>query len=333
VINGLWCFLIKKVNNLSRLTNGRWLLARVYYEIKPLIPRSLQICWRKLLIPLVEKKYQHIWPIDNRAGTKPKGWRGWPDNKKFAFVLTHDVDTVKGEDRCLELMRLDKNAGFKSAFYFVPGRVTRSQEIFAQLKKNGFEVGVHGLFHDGKLFISRKQFQKRVPIINNFLLKWGAVGFRGDCMHHELGWIHDLNIRYDCSTFDVDPFEPQPDGMTSIFPIGVESPITGNRYIELPYTLPQDFMLFVIMRQKNIDIWKKKLDWVAANGGMAMVIAHPDYMNFESTRPAMDEYSAAFYQEFLAYVKTKYDNQFWHALPSEVAKYVVANDSVPTLSI
>jgi hypothetical protein len=92
----------------------------------------------------------------------------------------------------------------------------------------------------------------------------------------------------------------------------------------LPYTLPQDFTLFIIMRKKNIDLWKKKLDWVAATGGMALVITHPDYMNFEGDRLALDEYKVDLYMDFLEYIKHKYGNLFWHALPSEVARYWIS---------
>ena len=317
---------------MSGFINKRKLFSRVYYEIKPAIPRSLQITWRRLLIPFAARRYRDTWPITNRAGIKPVGWKGWPENKKFAFVLTHDVDTAKGEKRCLDLMKLDKEAGFKSSFYFVPGRVRQAATIIPELKKNGYEVGVHGLFHDGKLFKSRKIFRERAVCINGFLSKWQAAGFRAECMHHNLGWIHDLNILYDASTFDVDPFEPQPDGMATIFPFKVKSPISGKCYVELPYTLPQDFTLFIIMLEKNVNIWKKKLDWIAAKGGMAMVINHPDYMNFGNARLAIDEYPAALYLEFLTYIKQKYGTQYWHALPSEIAKYVISNDSVLELS-
>jgi hypothetical protein len=46
-------------------------------------------------------------------------------------------------------------------------------------------------------------------------------------------------------------------------------------YVELPYPLPQDFTLFTVMREKDIDIWKKKLDWIVEKGGMALLITHP----------------------------------------------------------
>ena len=77
------------------------------------------------------------------------------------------------------------------------------------------------------------------------------------------------------------PFEPQPDGVSTIFPFTVKNGGPEKSYIELPYTLPQDFLLFVLMRETTIDIWKRKLDWIAEKGGMALLIAHPDYMNME----------------------------------------------------
>jgi hypothetical protein len=45
-----------------------------------------------------------------------------------------------------------------------------------------------------------------------------------------------------------------------------------RHYVELPYTLPQDSTLFLVLRELNNDIWKHKLDWIAMNGGMALVI-------------------------------------------------------------
>ncbi len=140
-------------------------------------------------------------------------------------------------------------------------------------------------------------------------------------MHHDLMWIHDLNILYDASTFDVDPFEPQPDGVGTIFPFIVKNELSGKGYVELPYTLPQDFTIFILMRQKNIDIWKRKLDWIAKNGGMALVITHPDYMNIEGSKLSIDEYPVGYYLDFLSYIKDRYENQYWDALPNEIAQF------------
>jgi hypothetical protein len=58
----------------------------------------------------------------------------------------------------------------------------------------------------------------------------------------------------------------------------------GKGYVELPYTLPQDFMLFIIMQEKNIDIWKRKIDWLAEKRAMILVDTHPDFMDFDNKK-------------------------------------------------
>ena len=65
-----------------------------------------------------------------------------------------------------------------------------------------------------------------------------------------------LNMEYDASTFDTDPFEPESDGVGTVFPFWVPGP-EGAGYVELPCTLVQDFSLFVVLREPNIDVWKR----------------------------------------------------------------------------
>ena len=66
---------------------------------------------------------------------------------------------------------------------------------------------------------------------------------------------------------------------------------------------------------------KRKLDWIAENGGMALVITHPDYMNFTRKKLGINEYPVKFYEELLEYIKTKYEGQYWHVLPKEIARF------------
>lgn len=299
----------------------------MYYRIKPFIPRWLQIFLRRLIIHQKKALYHKIWPINEKAAKLPYGWGGWPHNKKFALILTHDVEYSKGQEKCIKLAELEKELGFRSAFNFVPKRYYVSPEIRKYLGENGFEVGVHGLYHDGRLYSSRRIYQKRAVEINKYLKEWGAVGFRAPSMHHNLDWNCMLNIEYDASTFDTDPFEPQSDGIETIFPVKIENcPIRTsdykyNGYIELPYTLSQDFALFIILREKNIDTWKKKLDWIVEKGGMALLNTHPDYMNFEGGPCKMDEYPYDYYKAFLETIKTDYKDKYWHVLPKEMARY------------
>jgi hypothetical protein len=145
-------------------------------------------------------------------------------------------------------------------------------------------------------------------------------------MHRNLIWLHDLNIEYDCSTFDTDPFEPQPEGVRTIFPFYVNGHEGRNGYVELPYTLPQDLTVFSIMRYTSIDIWKRKLDWIVEKGGMALLSAHPDYMNFDGIRLKPDEYAADHYEEFLRYVKERYEGAYWHVTPRRLAQFWARHD-------
>ncbi|GAB6194008.1 hypothetical protein JCM39068_37600 [Desulfocastanea catecholica] len=267
-----------------------------------------------------------IWPIDVGTATPPANWAGWPDNKKFALVLTHDVDTQKGYDNATALMKVDQDMGFRAAFNFVPERdYSPSPQFRQQFESNGFEIGVHDLKHDGKLFKSETTFTKGAEQINRYLKEWASKGFRSGAMHCNLDWIHQLHIEYDASTFDTDPFEPKPESRRTIFPFWVEPNGLGNGFVELPYTLPQDFTLFVLMQEKSIAIWKQKLDWVVEQGGMALVLTHPDYMNFGEDALGQEEYPVHYYIELLEYIRSKYEGQYWHALPREISGFMREN--------
>ena len=258
------------------------MLKKIFYLIKPIVPRRLQIYLRQVLVKKQVEKYSDIWPVFPGSEKKPAGWKGWPDNKKFALVLTHDVEWRKGHDRCRATLNLEKSLGFKSSFNFVPERYTVDKELRDFILSEGFEVGIHGLNHDGKLFQNKRIFSERAKKINQYLKDWSCDGFRAPAMHHNLEWIGELEIKYDLSTFDTDPFEPQPDGVGTIFPFWVEGKNRNSRYLELPYTLVQDFTLFVLMKKKSPAIWLDKLDWISEKGGMALVNVHPDYLNFNN---------------------------------------------------
>ena len=54
---------------------------------------------------------------------------------------------------------------------------------------------------------------------------------------------------------------------------------------------------------------------------MALLNSHPDYMNFDGLKCGIEEYPATYYEEFLAYVKGKYEGQYWHTLPRDMARF------------
>jgi hypothetical protein len=282
---------------------------------------------RRARARILEARTRDRWPILESAKARPEGWPGWPDNKKFAFVLTHDVEGLRGVNKTRQVMDVEESCGFKSSFNFIPrGECEIPKELRDELNTRGFEVGVHDLYHDGKLFSSAEKFYRLAPDINTYLKEWNSVGFRAGFMRHNLEWIQSLNVLYDCSTFDTDPFEPQNDGMGTIFPFWVpdkKGVRTDGRdgYVELPYTLVQDFNHFVILNRNDFELWKVKADWVAANGGMVLLNTHPDYMHFGKGKPPFGEFPIDLYEGFLKYIRSKYDGQYWHALPRDLAKW------------
>src|SRR6266571_4441083 len=260
----------------------------LYYLLKPAIPRTVRLALRRFRARGLRHRFRNSWPINEAAGRAPVGWPGWPDGKELAFVLTHDVEGKRGVARCRRLAELEMRLGFRSAFNFVPeGEYVAPEPLRAFLIEHGFEVCVHDLHHDGKLYRSWESFKDDARKINHYLASWGAVGFRSGFMLHNLRWLRELNIQYDA----------------------------------LPYTLPQDSTLFLVLQEKATDVWKRKLDWVAAHGGLALLNAHPDYMSFDG-RPGSSEYAADLYADFLADVNNRYRSRCWFALPRDVAAYV-----------
>jgi hypothetical protein len=317
----------------------------LYYRIKPLVPTSIRMPVRRWFAQSKRKQVGDVWPILPGSEKPPQDWAGWPEGKQFALVLTHDVEGQAGLEKCRQLMEVEQKLGFRSSFNFIPeGEYVAPRGLYEELTRNGFEVGVHDLRHDGKLYRSRSQFRQSASRINEYLQEWGAVGFRSAFMLHKLNWLHDLNIQYDASTFDTDPFEPQPEGRDTIFPFWVASPdvalnqnparnLTPNRnhapglvtragYVELPYTLPQDSTLFLLLGERSIHVWKKKIDWIAKHGGMVLLDAHPDYMAMNGASRKAWEYPVSLYAELLRYVRSTYPHAYWHALPREVAQRV-----------
>ena len=106
----------------------------------------------------------------------------------------------------------------------------------------------------------------------------------------------------------------------------------GAGYVELPYTLPQDFTLFLLLREQTANIWLQKVDWIARHGGMALVNVHPDYLCFDGATPTAMEYPSTHYKALLEYVSRHYQGLFWNTTPIKVAQFFADATKVPAAS-
>lgn len=334
---------INSILSEAQFGQGHWQLSRVkklYYQfVRPYIPPFLRSLIRTLLFSRRKSGSLLRWPIEDRFVLfqfeviknildqaellEVPYIHFWPDRKRFAFVLTHDVEGMAGYQFCREVVALEEKYGFRSSFNFVPEAYQVDPHFIKELRERGFEIGVHGLKHDGKLFSSQEVFDERCRKINDYASKWQALGFRSPMTHRNPEWMQSLDIEYDLSFFDTDPYEPMPGGTMSIWPFCL------GRFVELPYTLVQDHTLMVTLGEQTPRLWLEKASFIKKYFGMALVNAHPDYLR--------EGNHLAIYEEFLRQMQVQ--GEYWHALPREVARWwrhrlKVSKDSVssPTLA-
>ncbi len=286
---------------------------RAYYRLRSLIPLPV----RQLLQRYRTVEQTPDWYLPRKFATalaeavEAAGEHGvpaihpWPDGARFAFVPTHDVETADGLRNIERIANMEEELGFRSSWNIVPHKYPVDRGLLRELQSRGFEIGVHGYNHDGKLFTSRAVFDSRAPAINAALAAFGAVGFRAPMVHRNLEWLQSLQIEYDASCFDVDPYQAMPGGIGGVWPF------MAGRFVELPYTLPQDHTLFVALNERDGRIWSEKLDFVAKLCGMALFITHPDYLDSDDRRAA--------YRRLLE--RAREMDGMWHALPRQVAAW------------
>jgi hypothetical protein len=229
----------------------------------------------------------------------------WPDGHRWALVLTHDVELAGGWASLDPVLELERGHGMRSSWNLVELRdydvnVERVRELVAQ----GFEVGVHGLYHDGRDLESLATVNARLPAIRDAAARWGAVGFRAPAMHRRWEWMPLLGFQYDSSYPDTDPFEPQAGGCCTWLPF------FNDGIVELPLTLPQDHTLFVILRRDE-GAWSEKARLLRSRGGLAVIDTHPDYL--------VDERIMAAYARFLDEFAS--DTSAWKPLPRDVSAW------------
>ena len=294
-----------------------------YYRVKRLIPRWVQLSARRTLIRRQELPDFPSWPLEENldrllrfyarclllAGGKPElifDWF-WPGTYRAAAGLTHDVESAEGLRLAVEVADLEEERGLRSSFNLVAQGYRIDEGILKDLRTRGFELGVHGVYHDRSMFSSRATFDSQLPIVRHLAARIGAVGFRSPSTYRNFEWMGDLPVDYDCSTPHSDPFEPMPGGCCSLWPYFI-----GN-VVELPYTMPQDHTLFTLLGERTIAVWQEQLDRIEQLNGLVQVLSHPDpgYLGNKRER--------ALYAELLDVISGR--ESLWKALPRDVANW------------
>lgn len=294
----------------------------LYYLIRPLLSVSIRKHFQRwVLAPRMKTQFPH-WPLDGTADRllenllavwiKAQGRQQipfiwfWPDGYSSAAIVTHDVETQSGVRFCSSLMNLDEAFRIPSSFQIVPeSRYSTPKSLLDEFRQRGFEINVHDLNHDGRLYWEYQEFMHRVKKINVYGREFQAKGFRSGALYRNLDWYGALDFSYDMSVPNVAHLDPQPGGCCTVMPFFV------GQILELPVTTIQDYSLFHILGEYSIELWKHQIQVIQEGHGLISIITHPDYLQESRAQET--------YTELLGHLaRLRSDTGLWIALPSEV---------------
>ena len=292
-----------------------------YYNVKRLIPRAIRHALNRVVVRLRSPMSFPAWPYEasllslrcswlqdvlDQLGREDGCYVGfWPKDYERCIVLTHDVESRAGLSRMAKMAEIECKYGFRSAWNIPLGQFRIDWSALETMRREGFELGAHGLAHDGRLFRSDEDFRILGPEVERLARAHGLRGFRSPSTLRRLDLLPTMDFDFDSTFADTDPYEPQPGGSCSTFPFYI------GKMVELPYTLPQDHTLMNLVRRDLSCTWIEKADWLSSIGGMILTLTHPDYSGYP---PALNAY-----EELLKHLAQI--DRAWRALPSEVAAW------------
>jgi hypothetical protein len=306
----------------SRLNGWQRALKTMYYLLRPGMPVPVRKHLQRAYLRGWEGTPFPAWPVDatverileellfhsmKASGVEkmPFVWF-WPDGAKSCVILTHDVEGPKGYDACGALMDLDDSFAMKASFQMVPeGSYKISAPGLDEIRRRGFEINIQDLNHDGRLYRDRAEFVRRVQKINSYGDSYGARGFRAAVLYRNQDWYDLLDFSFDMSVPNVAHLDPQRGGCCTVMPYFI------GELLEIPLTTTQDYMLFHLLNDFSLDLWKQQVGMILEKNGLISLLVHPDYVVEEKTRNV--------YKSLLDFLRQlALSESLWFALPGEV---------------
>jgi len=300
-------------------------MAWAYYLVRPLLSVSVRKHLQQWLLRGWDRLKFPRWPVDTTVDQLfeqtmvlclkaqeteeiPFVWF-WPEGATSCAIMTHDVETEAGLRFCRYLMDAADAVSIKASFQIIPEeRYHVPAHVLGTMRNRGFEVAVHDLNHDGRLYGDRKEFVRRIRKINSYGKQWGCDGFRSAVLYRRQEWFQELEFSYDMSVPNVAHLDPQRGGCCTVMPYFV------GKILELPVTTTQDYTLFNILQNYSIDLWKQQINLIMEKHGLISFIVHPDYVRGSRERMV--------YESLLAHLADlRRKNGIWITTPGEVDRW------------
>jgi len=246
------------------------------------------------------------WGWEGMTGGRP----GWPENKRYGVVLTHDVDTEAGCRFAPTVLAVERALGFRSSWNVVGRLFEKNERYVDALHAEGCEIGLHGFDHRLRTpFQSLEEISRKLGQMESVLRRYSVRGYRSPCFVRSQILFSALQgaFRYDSSVPDVDVFTPgrSRGGCCLVRPYRI------GELVELPVTLPFEIPLHMGFGAGDLnDYWEAKIRWIREAGGMILVNTHPEpqYLGNSAVLRA--------YETLLRRLAGNPDA--WYALPREV---------------
>lgn len=244
-----------------------------------------------------------------------KTWNG----KKYACIVTHDVDTRKGLQRAKHLKKLEEKYDVPSAWYIPSKHYKLDPETVKELSNHG-EIGAHDTKHNGKLAnVPEAKLVKRLREAKQTLeniAKCSVEGFRAPLLQHNVKIIQalrDAGYAYDTS---IPTWEPKHPNTMNSHGIGTTYPMTLKGVVEIPVTLPQDHQLLHVLDLSPEELtreWINLISTIKDISSLCTILVHPDY-------ELADPENLSLYEELLNAIAS--DNDVMVTLPANIATIV-----------
>ena len=218
--------------------------------------------------------------------------------KDFGVIVTHDVDTREGYEYGLpKFIEMEKEEDIVSTINIVPNSPAYKldPDLVTNLVSDGFDIGMHGLHHDGKFaFLSEEEQRGRIfeAAKRAKELNLSSIGYRAPWLHRTkkmVRYLTEAGFDWDSTFPDTDDSTPgyADTGSRTVFPFyplyrdgetWKQSPM-----LEIPVSMPQDWSLlyyYKLSEESILRVWKKKMEFIKSQGGLAVFIIHPDQEDF-----------------------------------------------------